>query len=475
MPNNSKTKIVATLGPATDKKETLVKLAKAGVNVFRINFSHADYDDVKRKVKTIREINEENGFNVAILADLQGPKLRVGVMEEGVILEDGQTFKFTTEKCIGTKEKAFMTYQRFPKDVKAGEQILVDDGKLLFEVVSTNKENEVIVNVIVGGPLNSKKGVNLPNTAISLPALTEKDKEDAVFALGLDIDWMALSFVRTPEDLRMLRDLIAEHSEYRVPVIAKIEKPEAVKNLDALIPYCDGLMVARGDLGVEIPMQEVPLIQKKIVRRAKRARIPVIIATQMMETMIENSVPTRAEVNDVANSIMDGADAVMLSGETSVGKHPERVIKKMTEIIKSVENSRMIKVPIEPPHIRTNRFITKSVCHHAALMSNDTNAAAISTLTNSGYTAFQISAWRPRTHVLAFSTDKRILGKLNLLWGVRAFYYDKNLSTDDTVDDVNRIAKSKGFIKSGDIVINLASMPAEARGMVNTLRVTEID
>lgn len=475
MPNNNKTKIVATLGPATDTKEILTELAKNGVNVFRINFSHADYEDVKRKVKIIREINKENGFNIAILGDLQGPKLRVGVMEEGVVVNDGDTFTFTTEKCIGTKEKAFMTYQRFPKDVKAGEQILVDDGKLLFEVVSTNKENEVVVKVIVGGPLKSKKGVNLPNTAISLPALTEKDMEDAVFAIEQEVDWIALSFVRTADDLRMLRDLIAQHSEYRIPVIAKIEKPEAVKNLDALIPYCDGLMVARGDLGVEIPMQEVPLIQKKLVRRAKRARIPVIIATQMMETMIENSVPTRAEVNDVANSIMDGADAVMLSGETSVGKHPVRVIQKMSEIIKSVENSRMIKVPHEAPHIRTNRFVTKSICYHAALMANDTDAAAICTLTNSGYTAFQISAWRPRTHVLTFSTDKRILGKLNLLWGVRAYYYDKNFSTDDTVEDVNRIAKEKGFVKSGDLIINLASMPAEARGMVNTLRVSKVD
>ena len=475
MPNHNKTKIVATLGPATDTKEILTELASNGVNVFRINFSHADYEDVERKVKIIKEINKEKGYNVAILADLQGPKLRVGVMEDDVILEDGDTFTFTTVKCIGTKEKAFMTYQRFPKDVKVGETIMVDDGKLRFEVISTNKENEVVVKVIVGGPLRSKKGVNLPNTAISLPALTKKDMEDAVFAIGLGVDWFALSFVRTPEDLRMLRDLIAQHSDYRIPIIAKIEKPEAVANIDALIPYCDGLMVARGDLGVEIPMQDVPLIQKKLVRRAKRARIPVIIATQMMETMIDNPVPTRAEVNDVANSIMDGADAVMLSGETSVGKFPIRVIQKMSEIIKAVENSKMIKVPQEPPHIRTNRFVTKSICYHAALMANDTDAAAICTLTNSGYTAFQISSWRPKTHVLAFSTDKRILGKLNLLWGVRAFYYDKNLSTDDTVVDINNIAKEKGFVTSGDIIINLASMPAEARGMVNTLRVSEID
>ena len=475
MPNNKKTKIIATLGPATSSKEVLYQLAKEGVNVFRINFSHADYEDVKTRIKLIREINEENGYNVAILGDLQGPKLRVGVMEDDVVLEDGDTFKFTTEKCIGTKEKAFMTYQRFPKDVKVGEHILVDDGKLMFEVISSNKETEVVVKVIVGGALKSKKGVNLPNTAISLPALTEKDKADAIFALEQEVDWIALSFVRTPEDLRMLRDLIDQHSEYRVPVIAKIEKPEAVENIDSLIPYCDGLMVARGDLGVEIPMQEVPLIQKMLVSRAKKARIPVIIATQMMETMIENSVPTRAEVNDVANSIMDGADAVMLSGETSVGKFPVRVIQKMTEIIKSVENSPLIKVPQTPPHIRTNRFITKSICHHAAQLANDTNAKAISTLTNSGYTAFQISAWRPKSHVLAYTSERRILGKLNLLWGVKAFYYDKNLSTDDTVVDINNISKSKGFVAPGDLMINLTSMPVEAKGMVNTLRVSEIE
>ena len=474
MPLNKKTKILATLGPATNTKAILSNLVEAGVNVFRINFSHADYDNVKARIKDIREINEEKETNVAILGDLQGPKLRVGVMQEGVVLNEGATFIFTTDECEGTSEKAFMTYQRFPKDVKAGERILVDDGKLEFQVVATNKKNEVTTKVIVGGVLSSKKGVNLPNTAISLPALTDKDMKDAVFALEQEVDWIALSFVRNPEDLRKLHDLIKQKSSYRVPVIAKIEKPEAVENIDSLIPYCDGLMVARGDLGVEIPMQEVPLIQKMLVQRAKQARIPVIIATQMMETMITNAVPTRAEVNDVANSIMDGADAVMLSGETSVGAHPVKVIEKMTEIIMSVENSPLIKVPQAPPHIRTDRFITKAVCHHAALMAKDVKAAAISTLTNSGYTAFQISAWRPTSHILAFSSERRILNKMSLLWGVKSLFYDKNVSTDDTVVDINQIAKEKGFVKANDFVINLTSMPVEAKGMVNTLRVTQI-
>uniref|UniRef100_UPI0040484E54 pyruvate kinase n=1 Tax=Polaribacter sp. TaxID=1920175 RepID=UPI0040484E54 len=474
MPLHKKTKIVATLGPAINTKAILEKMVDAGVNVFRINFSHADYENVKERIKDIRAINKEKGLYISILADLQGPKLRVGVMEEGVHLNDGDAFVFTTESCVGTSEKAFMTYQNFPKDVKVGEHILVDDGKLLFEVIGTNRKDEVQTKVIVGGVLSSKKGVNLPNTAISLPALTDKDMKDAIFALEQHVDWIALSFVRNPEDLRKLHDLIKQNSVHRVPVIAKIEKPEAVENIDALIPYCDGLMVARGDLGVEIPMQEVPLIQKKLVQRAKLARIPVIIATQMMETMITNAVPTRAEVNDVANSIMDGADAVMLSGETSVGAHPVKVIQKMTEIIRSVEHSPLIKVPQTPPHIRTDRFITKAICHHAALMANDVDAAAISTLTNSGYTAFQISAWRPKADILAFSSERRILTKLSLLWGVKSFFYDKNVSTDDTVVDINKIAKAQGYVKKSDYVINLTSMPVEAKGMVNTLRVSQI-
>jgi pyruvate kinase len=470
-----KTKIVATLGPACRDKETIKNMILAGANVFRINFSHADYADVEERIKFIRELNEETGRNSTILADLQGPKLRVGVMENA-ILKDGDTFTFTTEECVGNDKKAFMTYQTFPQDVKAGEHILVDDGKLLFEVIESDNKTNVLTKVIRGGELKSKKGVNLPNTNISQPALTQKDIEDAIFAIGLEVDWIALSFVRTGDDLKMLHDLIAEHSDYKIPVIAKIEKPEAVKNIDSLIPYCDALMVARGDLGVEIPMNEVPLVQKSLVLRAKQARIPIIIATQMMETMIENLVPTRAEVNDVANSIMDGADAVMLSGETSVGIDPVNVIQHMTNIIESVENSPLIEVPREAPHIKTNRYISKAICHHAALMATDIDAKAISTLTNSGYTAFQISAWRPsNTHILAFTSNKRILTMLNLLWGVKTFYYSNLVNTDTTIREINQMAREKGFIEKDDYVINLTSMPVKEKGMVNTMRVTQID
>ncbi|MFD1315390.1 pyruvate kinase [Namhaeicola litoreus] len=470
-----KTKIVATLGPAVNSKEMMEDMMVAGVNVFRINFSHADYDVIAENVKTIREINERRGFNVAVLADLQGPKLRVGVMAPNSDLKKGDIFTFTTEKCEGNSERAFMTYKKFPKDVKPGEHILVDDGKLLFEVLETDGKKEVKTKVLRNGTLKSKKGVNLPNTKVSLPALTKKDRKDASFAISLEVDWIALSFVRNGSDLDLIHDLIAEESpEHRIPVIAKIEKPEAVTNINTIVKKCDGLMVARGDLGVEIPMDKVPIVQKKLVKKAKENRIPVIIATQMMESMIESPVPTRAEVNDVANSIMDGADAVMLSGETSVGKYPLEVINVMRRIIQSVEHSELIVNPISTVECINERFITKSICQQAAYLADKIEASAITTLTHSGYTAFQISAWRPKSNILAFSDNKRILAMLNLLWGVKAYHYDRLISTDDTVEEINKISLEKGYAEKDDFVINLSSMPVSARGMVNTLRVTQL-
>ncbi|SHI44453.1 pyruvate kinase [Flavobacterium terrae] len=477
MPTSKKTKIVATLGPACSTKEVIKKMIEEGVNVFRINFSHADYDDVSERIRIIREINQENNYNTAILADLQGPKLRVGVMKEDVVVKEGELVTFqTTDDVPGTPDNVYMTYKSFPQDVKPGEKILLDDGKLIFEAVSSDKKaNKVVCKVIQGGPLKSKKGVNLPNTKVSLPALTKKDIKDAIFAIENQVDWIALSFVRTPEDLKDLRDLIEKHSEHKIPIVAKIEKPEAVENIDKIVAHCDGLMVARGDLGVELPAHEVPLIQKKLIHRAKLARIPVIVATQMMETMITSLTPTRAEVNDVANSVMDGADAVMLSGETSVGNYPVQVIEKMTQIIEAVEDSPLVQVPQKQPQIKTNRFITKHICYHAAILANDIDAKAITTLTNSGYTAFQVSAWRPHAHVLVFTSNRRILTQLNLLWGVNAFYYDKFVSTDDTIDDINKIAQENKFVSKGDLLVNLAAMPVANKGMVNTLRISEIE
>ena len=423
-----KTKIVATLGPGCNNKTTLSKLIRAGVNVFRINFSHATFDEVDEYVEIIRNLNQEIGSNVAILADLQGPKIRVGKMEDGVVFKKDDILTLNTSKIItGNNKLASLSYKGFAKDVKKGDKVLIDDGKLIFEVISTNNNDEVKLKNIQGGILASRKGVNLPNTKISTPSLTKKDKEDLLYAISKELDWIALSFVRDANDMINLRKIIEKESEVKIPIIAKIEKPEAIENIDDIIQNSDGIMVARGDLGIEIPSEEVPLIQKRIVYLAKKHRIPVIIATQMMESMIDSLKPSRAEVNDVANSIMDGADAVMLSAETSVGQYPVEVVAQISKIISSVEYSDMISVPESPPKIKTKRYTTKYICYHAAQIANETNIAAITTLTQSGYTAFQVSSWRPHSNILVFTSNKRILCRLNLLWGVKAFYYDRNV------------------------------------------------
>lgn len=470
-----KTKIVATLGPSTDTKEVIREMVYAGVNVFRINFSHADYENVKEKIKWIREINDEEEFSIGILADLQGPKLRVGNVAEGSQLNPGDVLTFTNDKVEGNSEKVYMTYQHFAKDVKVNERILIDDGKLILEIMETDHRNEVKARVIQGGPLKSKKGVNLPNTNISLPALTEKDQRDAIFAIEQEVDWIALSFVRHAQDVIDLKNLIREHSNHKIPICAKIEKPEALENIDEIIPQCDALMVARGDLGVEIPMEKVPSVQKMLVDKAKFARKPVIIATQMMESMINSLTPTRAEVNDVANSVMDGADAVMLSGETSVGKFPVEVINTMSNILRSVENDPHITVPPHPPKDSdADRFVTNVICFNAAKMAEHTDTKAIVTITFSGYTAFQISSHRPRSNVFVFTPNRRIMGMLNLLWGVEAFYYKGDKSTDETVIEVNRFLKRNNLLNDGDYVINLNAMPVFKKGITNTLRFTTI-
>jgi len=470
-----KTKIVATLGPASSSEDVIEKMILEGVNVFRVNFSHADYSDVSDRIEIIRKVDKKLNTNTSILADLQGPKLRVGKIEEGAFVNPGDEVTFLTDApFVGNAKKAYMNYKSFPKDVSPGERILLDDGKLIFEVLATNKNNQVDATVIQGGAFKSNKGVNLPNTKISLPALTKKDIQDAEFIFTQDVDWIALSFVRFSQDLIDLTELMAKHTDKKIPIIAKIEKPEAIENIDKIISYCDGLMVARGDLGVEVPAHEVPLIQKQLVHLAKKARIPIIIATQMMETMIDSLTPTRAEVNDVANSVMDGADAVMLSGETSVGQYPVEVIRTMTNILTSVESSSLIKVPQDSPTIRTKRFITKSICYHAAHIANDIEAKAICTLTNSGYTAFQISAWRPSAHVLVYTSNTQILNRLSLLWGVKTFYYNNLNSTDMTVEEINEMAFKAGYVEKEDMIVNLTAMPIETKGMVNTLRVSTI-
>ena len=473
--NLNKTKIIATLGPSSTSESKLKSLILAGVNVFRVNFSHALHDEVKNTVSNIREISSSLNIHVSILGDLQGPKIRLGLVDKNIVVKKGDVVSITTNNIgSGNGLLVSINYSDFPKDVSENELILIDDGKLILKVLKTNKKDLVEAKVIQGGILNSKKGVNLPNTNISLPALTKKDKEDALFAIENQLDWIALSFVRTKKDVKQLQKLIEKHSEHKIPIIAKIEKPEAIENMDGILKAADGIMVARGDLGLEIPAEEVPLKQKLLVKKAKQARKPIIIATQMMESMIDSLTPSRAEVNDVANSVMDGADAVMLSGETSVGKYPVEVVETMGKIINGVENSPLIRVPNTLPEIKSKRVITKAVCFHACNIANELSASAICTLTNSGYTAWQISSWRPSAMILVFTSNKRILSQLCLLWGVKCIYYDNFVSTDKTVEEVNRLALEKGFVKKNSLVVNLAAMPVKDRGQVNTLRISRL-
>lgn len=475
MKKTRKTKIIATLGPSCSSPKTIEEMMLSGVDVFRINFSHANHSEIEKIISTIRFLNKKNNIYTSILADLQGPKLRIGNVEEDVNIVKDEILKFCSEqKFIGNNKRVYVKYKKFAKDVKIGEKLLIDDGKLIFEILETDSISNVKAKVIQGGPLYSKKGINLPNTKISLPALTEKDYEDAIFSINQNVDWIALSFVRNGSDLNELKKIIEAKSNHKIPIISKIEKPEALENIDEIISNSDGIMVARGDLGVEVSAAKVPLIQKQLVNKAKKSRIPVIIATQMMEGMIKSLTATRAEVNDVANSVMDGADAVMLSGETSVGKYPIKVVAAMSSILKTVEDSPLIKVPHSPPSVRSKRYITKSICYHAANMANEIDATAICTLTNSGYTAFQISAWRPNANILVFTSNELILTQLNLLWGVKAFYYDKFESTDKTVEQVNNMALKNNFVEKGDMLINLAAMPVKKKGMVNTLRISMI-
>jgi pyruvate kinase len=470
-----KTKIVATLGPASSDKEILRQMFEAGVNVCRLNFSHGAYEDHASVVKTIRELNDETGLNVAILADLQGPKIRTNEMENnGVELINGSEVLIVTEKVLGTAQKFSINYADLPKDVKPGERILLDDGKLALEVISSDGSKEIKVKVIHGGILSSKKGVNFPNTKISMPSLTSKDLLDLQFALEQDVDWVGLSFVRSARDIIELKHIIAGEKR-KAKVIAKIEKPEAIDDIDAIIKESDGLMVARGDLGVEIPYQNVPIIQKMLISKCITHAKPIIVATQMMESMITNISPTRAEVNDVANAVLDGADAVMLSGETSVGKHPVEVIKTMSNIVREMENFEGIYNKEELPERDQSRFITDSICFNACRLSQRVESNAILTMSFSGYTAYKIASQRPKASIFVFTSNKNILTQLNLVWGVRAFYYDKHISTDHTIADIKYLLKKEGLLAQGDLVINVASIPLEDRGSSNMLKLSYVE
>jgi len=474
--DHQNTKILATVGPASSPYATLLELVKAGVDVFRLNFSHGTHADHQEVINRITYINDKYNLHIGILADLQGPKLRVGQIEDNALeLKAGDVVTFVNEECVGTMEKIYMSYDRFAKDVNVGERVLVDDGKLVFEVVETNNEDTVRLKTLFGGTLSSRKGVNLPKTKISLPSLTEKDIKDLEFILTQPVNWIALSFVRSGDDLIDLRKRI-EAKNHPAKIVAKIEKPEAIEDIDDIIKESNAIMVARGDLGIEVPIEQLPVIQKEIIRKCIQRARPVVVATQMMDSMITNPSPTRAEVTDVANAVLDGADAVMLSGETSVGKHPAKVVEYMNKIIEETEKIFHLGDDRRPkPAAKSRTFMSDVVCFNAAKTAEEIGAKAIVGMTSSGYTAFKVSSFRPRNEIYIFSDRMHMLSTLNLVWGVRCYYYDRFTTTDETIIDVNDILKRAGRIEPGDIVVNTGSMPLHRRHRTNMMKITKVE
>jgi pyruvate kinase len=470
----NKTKILATIGPASNSKDMLSSLVTAGANVFRLNFSHGKHEDHAKVVKLIREINKENNLHIGILQDLQGPKIRVGEMENGgVQISPGQKITITNEPVVGNAELVSTVYKNLPNDVKSGDRILIDDGNIELAVNNTDGKNVRCV-VIHGGVLKSRKGINLPNTKVSAPSLTEKDLEDLQFGLEHEVDWIALSFVRTAEDIVDLRERISAAGK-NCKIVAKIEKPEALANIDSIIAETDAIMVARGDLGVEVPAETVPLWQKQIVTKCKLACKPVIIATQMLESMTTHPRPTRAETNDVATAVLDGADAVMLSAETASGQFPVNAVKAMSSIINYIENNHdvfhhLYKIQDDDPN-----FYSKNLTLMAARLSRNVKAKALVGITTSGQTPLRLASFRPLANLLVFTRNKSMLTQLSLVWGVRAYYYESHTSTDATFMDIQDRLKEEGYVKKGDIIINTASMPLKEKGKTNMLKIHVVE
>lgn len=475
--SQKRTKIVATVGPASESPEQLLALARAGVNVFRLNFSHGTHENKKEIIDRIRSINKSQPYNIAILADLQGPKLRVGDLENGQIeLVEGNDLTITTEKMTGTREKVYVSYPHLTKDVKVDERIFLDDGKMEVKVKKVLNDKEILVNITIGGTLLPKKGVNLPDSELTMPAMTEKDFTDLNFIIENNLDWVALSFVRRPKDIIDLKKIIKERNS-KIKVIAKIEMPEALRNIRDIIVESDAVMVARGDLGVELPVEQVPIIQKEVIRKCMHRAKPVIVATQMMESMMDRTKPNRSEVTDVANAVLEGADAVMLSGETAMGEYPTLVVETMSKIIMEVENNvyDYNRDDILAPQPHSPSFLSDAICYSACKLANDTHARALIGMTQSGYTAFMLSSYRPKAPLYIFSKERSLIGQLSLSWGVRAFFYDEEESLDDILFDQINILKERGFVKEGDVVVNTGSTPVELHLPTNVVKISKVE
>ena len=469
---HNKTKIIATIGPASRDKKMLRALVTEGVDVFRLNFSHGSYEEYTKIIEDIHAINEEMNVNVAIIQDLQGPKIRVNEVKDDTVLVKGETIIITTQKVLGDKNIVSTSYQGLPDDVTAGESILIDDGKIELLVKKIEKK-EVICEVVYGGVLKSRKGINLPYSNVSAPSLTEKDMADLEFGMKSKIDWVALSFVRSSKDIDILRAILVENNS-TMRIIAKIEKPGALENLDAIVVASDALMVARGDLGVEILMEEVPMVQKMMIEKCNNYAKPVIVATQMMESMIESPRPTRAETNDVANAVIDGADALMLSAETATGKYPVEVIRSMVRTIESVECESRLFYRFREIKLHSPIFLSDSIILAACKLAKEVNAKAIVGMTSTGYSAFKTSSHRPNVNIFIFTENKSAINALSLVWATHCYFYEKQTSTDDTIADMEAILKRDGHVQSGDIFISLASMPIQVRNRTNMMKINVV-
>jgi pyruvate kinase len=462
-------KIVCTLGPATGTQEQITALVEAGMDVARLNFSHGKHADHEKAYRMVREASDKVGRAVAVLADLQGPKIRLGTFAEGPVMwATGSRVCITVEDVEGTPERVSTTYRDLANDVVVGDRLLIDDGKLALTVVDVQGP-DVWCLVLEGGPVSNNKGLSLPGVAVSVPAMSDKDAEDLRFALSLSVDFVALSFVRSPRDVELVREIMRQE-DVEVPVIAKLEKPEAVENLEAIVEAFDGIMVARGDLGVELPLERVPLVQKRAVQAARERNKPVIVATQMLESMIEASRPTRAEASDVANAVLDGADAVMLSGETSVGKYPIAAVRTMERIIDAVESD-----GIRTPQLtRQSHSRSGAIVRAAKDIGEAMDVSALAAFTLTGNTAQRLAALHTRLPILAFTTDPRVRSRLALSWGVETFLVPTVTHTDDMVGQVDFSLLSIGRLKEGDRVVVVAGSPPNTVGSTNLVRVHEV-
>ena len=473
-----KTKILCTIGPASQSVEVLVNLIEAGMDVVRLNFSHGTHEQHQKVIENVKEASRLTGEYITLLQDLSGPKIRTGLLEEKEVeLKTGATFTFTIDDIKGDTQRVSTTYRELPVDVRVGDTILVDDGKMKMSVISKST-NDVVCRVVNGGVLKEKKGMNLPGVKVSVPSFTQKDIDDLKFGLANDVDYVALSFVRTADDVKQLREIVIKEApkSKRVPIVAKIEKGEAVDNIDSIIKEADVIMVARGDLGVEMPPEDVPIIQKMIVRKCNEVGVPVIIATQMLESMIENPRPTRAEANDVANAVLDGADAVMLSGETSVGRFPIEAVSTMDRIIRKAEEQQQDHLSLAHKPDTEELITFDAIGRAACVIANEIEARAIVVVTHSGSSAMNTSKYRPNSRIIAITGRDKILRRLNLIWGVRGIIIPDFVGdTDSAFKKINEELKRCGYVEKGDLVVYTAGIPLLQKGSTNSIKVDRIE